>query len=213
MKNIIPAILVHLLVSSVVSHGQESAAKDTPIASIKQRAVCKLELIEIDRSKMRQMGFDWELGLFGMDPEFGKDSCQSQIHAELLNRFKLMIASLEEKGLAEIALSTSMIVSSGAKSAFRADTENREFEFKIHPAIDSNDTNRFHAEVFFQICQPDDLVPNSRRCRFIESSCSGRLNDTTVLDASELFSDGSGKKILMLLMTFERKADAALLSR
>jgi hypothetical protein len=142
--------------------------------------------------------------------EFGKDSTPLQIPAELVNRFKLILATLEKNGLAEFAFSTSTIVSSGTTSEFRAATENREFDLKIQPIIDSSS---FHAEVFFQVSQPDDLVPDSRRNRYLESSCSGKLNDTTVLDVSNLFMDESNKKNVMLLMTLEQKAKAASLSR
>jgi hypothetical protein len=113
---------------------------------------------------------------------------------------KLMLATLEKNGFAEIPLSLSTIVSSGKTSEFRAASENREFDLKVQPTIDSSS---FHAEVVIEVSRPDALLPNSRRNRYLESACLGKFNDTTVLDVSDLFTDESDKKNVMLLMTFE----------
>jgi hypothetical protein len=111
-----------------------------------------------------------------------------------------MLATLEKNGFAEIPLSLSTIVSSGKTSEFRAASENREFDLKVQPTIDSSS---FHAEVVIEVSRPDALLPNSRRNRYLESACLGKFNDTTVLDVSDLFTDESDKKNVMLLMTFE----------
>jgi hypothetical protein len=44
MKNMIPAILVALISSSVAVHGHESPTKLAPTESGKQRAVCKIDV-------------------------------------------------------------------------------------------------------------------------------------------------------------------------